>query len=97
MKLVVLLLGLAAGPALAEGGFVKSTLAERTKETAFRGLDKDGDGYLSRKEAAANQQVSANFHKADANRDGRLSRQEFNAVELNRTDQPGSFSKPDRG
>jgi hypothetical protein len=54
-------------------------------------------GHLSKKEAAANAQVAAGFDKSDVNRDGKLSRDEFDAVALNRTDQPGKFSKPDRG
>lgn len=74
-----------------------STLVDKIRDEAFKSLDKDGDGHISKKEAAANPQVAAGFDKADVNRDGKLSREEFNAVALNRTDQPGKFSKPDRG
>ncbi len=90
---VIILAVLLAGPAYAQ----TSTLVDKVREEAFRSLDKDGDRHISKKEAAANAQVAAGFDKADVNRDGKLSREEFNAVALNRTDQPGKFSKPDRG
>lgn len=93
VKAIILTVLLAASPAYAQ----TSTLVDKVREDAFRSLDKDGDRHLSKKEAAANAQVAAGFDKADANRDGKLSRDEFNAVALNRTDQPGKFSKPDRG
>lgn len=92
-KVIVWMLLLAASPAYAQS----STLVDKVREDAFRSLDKNGDRHLSKKEAAANAQVAAGFDKADVNRDGKLSREEFNAVALNRTDQPGKFSKPDRG
>jgi hypothetical protein len=41
--------------------------------------------------------VAANFQKADSDHDGRLSSEEFEAVALNRSDQPGKFRNPDRG
>lgn len=40
-------------------------------------LDTDGDGYISRREARANENLSAEFNAVDANRDGRLSRAEL--------------------
>jgi len=72
-------------------------LAVKMRDAAFRALDKDGDGWVSRKEAAADPAVARNFDKADKDRDGRLSPLEFQDVALNRSDQPGKFSKPDRG
>ena len=64
---------------------------------AFRTLDADKDGFVSRAEAAAHPEVAANFDQADRNRDGRLSPEEFEAVPLNRSDQPGTFRAPERG
>jgi Ca2+-binding EF-hand superfamily protein len=50
----------------------------------FRKLDTDGDGWLSKAEAAARREVAAGFSKADANRDGRLSYAEFETIPLSR-------------
>jgi hypothetical protein len=43
-------------------------------------LDKDGDGSLSRAEAAANPELARQFDAADKNGDGKLSRMEYLAV-----------------
>ncbi len=43
----------------------------------FTKADKNGDGKLSREEAAALPSVAANFEKVDANADGSLSAEEF--------------------
>ena len=42
----------------------------------FDALDTDGDGYISREEARANEALTAEFHVLDSNGDGRLSREE---------------------
>ena len=67
------------------------------RPAAFRELDADGDGWISVEEAAAHPEVAANFAKADADGDGKLSLEEFEAVALNRSDQPGRFRNPDQG
>jgi len=64
---------------------------------AFRQLDANGDGRLSKAEAARRREVATNFQRADANRDGRLSFAEFETIALNRSDQPGQFRNPERG
>lgn len=51
----------------------------------FRRLDADGDGWVSKAEAAARREVAAGFPKADANRDGRLSFAEFETIALDRS------------
>ncbi len=43
----------------------------------FAALDTDGDGTISRAEAAAHPTLAAEFNAIDANRDGRLSREEL--------------------
>jgi hypothetical protein len=46
----------------------------------FAGLDKNGDGYLTRQEFGYNRETSqatAEFNRLDTNKDGRLSRSEY--------------------
>lgn len=51
-------------------------------ETAvYESLDADGNGYLSRSEAAGNDAVYEAFDSADANADGQLNIDEFMAFE----------------
>ena len=45
--------------------------------TAFDGLDKNRDGYLSKEEVAGNKEVAKRFGKFDANNDGKMSVDEF--------------------
>jgi EF hand len=84
---------LAATPA----GVVADVLPAQHRSVAFREFDADGDGWVSRTEAAAHRVVAANFDQVDRDRDGRLSREEFEAIPLNRSDQPGRFRAPDLG
>ncbi len=72
-------------------------LPPQDRPEAFRRLDIDKDGFISRQEAAAQPEVAANFDKADSDRDGRLSFEEFETVPLNRSDQPGTFRTPEQG
>ena len=43
----------------------------------FQGLDKNGDGFLSRSETSSIRDFGPAFDKADANHDGRLTLEEF--------------------
>jgi Ca2+-binding EF-hand superfamily protein len=43
----------------------------------FSSLDKDGDGVISRREAASQQSLSRIFDRADENKDGQLSMSEY--------------------
>ncbi|TAK87127.1 MAG: EF-hand domain-containing protein [Betaproteobacteria bacterium] len=54
---------------------VASAYADRT--AAFKGLDIDGDGLVSKAEAAGNAEVTGAFDRADRNRDGKLSVAEY--------------------
>ena len=47
--------------------------------TVFKGLDLDGDNFISKEESAVNIQVAAMFSKLDVNQDGKLSTKEFAA------------------
>lgn len=51
-----------------------------TSTTAFRKLDHDNDGRISALEAADNPKVAAAFTMADKDKDGYLSKEEFEAM-----------------
>ena len=94
-KLAILLTGLlslAPVPLVAQ-----DNLNTRERLDTFRGLDANGDGWVSKAEVAPRRKVAAAFEKADRDRDGRLSFAEFETIALNRSDQPGRFRNPDRG
>jgi hyperosmotically inducible protein len=69
---------LAAGLASA---IVVSFAAHAQPSDKFRGLDRDGDGFLSRGETSQIEGYDAAFTEADENRDGRLSPDEFTKAE----------------
>ena len=55
-----------------------SPSAPKTDEAAlFKSLDIDGDGLVSKAEAAGNAEVTQAFDRADRNRDGKLSVAEY--------------------
>jgi hypothetical protein len=49
-------------------------------EQRFKALDVDGDGAISKAEAAGNADIVKDFDHADRNRDGKLSRAEYASV-----------------
>lgn len=51
-----------------------------TSNVAFRKLDKNGDGRISRSEAAADPRVAAAFSAADHDNDGFLTEEEFKSL-----------------
>lgn len=54
--------------------------ADAQKELAFKKLDLDGDGSISKAEAAGNEKLMNGFDDADKDRDGKLSRAEYDNV-----------------
>ncbi|WP_436156700.1 hypothetical protein [Polaromonas sp. LjRoot131] len=56
-------------------------------ERAFKFMDKTGDGKVSRDEASNFRGVSKHFDEADVNKDGFLSREEFDNA-MNRSKAP---------
>jgi EF hand len=50
------------------------------KEAVFRRLDIDGDGFVSKAEAAGHEAVTVGFDRADRNRDGKLSFAEYDSI-----------------
>ena len=47
---------------------------------AFKRADIDGDGSVSKAEAAGNERLVVGFDRADKDHDGQLSRQEFDSI-----------------
>ena len=46
----------------------------------FRHLDIDGDGFVSKAEAAGNEKATLGFDRADRNHDGKLSFEEYDSI-----------------
>jgi len=63
----------------APSGKAGATLAEE-RARAFKMLDLDGYGSISLAEAAGNREIVTRFDRADTNRDGKLSRAEYDAM-----------------
>lgn len=50
------------------------------RDAAFRTADMDGDGLVSKAEAAGNETLVRGFFRADRNRDGKLTRNEYETI-----------------
>jgi hypothetical protein len=66
--------------ASASGGSTAERAAVNERQAMFRQLDLDGDGFVSKAEAAGNAPVTLGFDRADRNRDGKLSFAEYDAI-----------------
>jgi hypothetical protein len=64
----------------ASTGSSAPTALSMEKEQLFKGLDVDGDGGISKAEAAGHEKVVTGFDRADADRDGKLSRAEYDRL-----------------
>ena len=49
-------------------------------DASYKGSDMDGDGEVSKAEAAGNEPLVVGFFRADRNRDGKLNRKEYEAL-----------------
>jgi Ca2+-binding EF-hand superfamily protein len=84
MKSVAFLALLAAVLLAPMPATAQAPLDTKERLDAFRKLDANEDGWISRTEAAARREVAAAFPGADKNRDGRLSFAEFETIPLSR-------------
>jgi len=66
--------------ASASGGATARQPATPNKEEVFRRLDIDGDGFVSKAEAAGHEALTVGFDRADRNRDGKLSFAEYDSI-----------------
>lgn len=57
---------------------------EGTTKAMFNKLDKNHDGYISKDESKADQDLSMNWSSADKNKDGKVEESEFSAFEEDR-------------
>ncbi|HEY6481998.1 MAG TPA: EF-hand domain-containing protein [Steroidobacteraceae bacterium] len=76
--------GATAKPSAADRSFDLRLASIDTSEKAFDELDQDHDGRISPLEAANKPKVAAAFTLADTNRDGYLSKAEFQALSVAR-------------
>jgi Ca2+-binding EF-hand superfamily protein len=76
MSVVRLFVLTASALAVASAYADTGTTNERSK-AEFKSLDIDGDGLVSKAEAAGNAEVVQAFDRADRNRDGKLSAAEY--------------------
>jgi osmotically-inducible protein OsmY len=57
--------------------FSSASWAQKVSNQAFDILDKNRDGFLSKEEVAGNKELAKRFAKFDANKDGKMSVDEF--------------------
>ena len=69
-----------AGEAASGGASARRPPPATEKEAMFRYLDFDGDGFVSKAEAAGNEFATLGFDRADRNRDGKLSVAEYDSI-----------------
>src|ERR1700674_5133115 len=67
-------------PHSSAGSTAPSAEADSVGAQRFKALDIDGDGAISKAEAAGNADLVTGFDRADRNRDGKLSRAEYDSV-----------------
>lgn len=69
--------GEAGGQQVIIRSFEPSTVLSGDYTIDFNALDADGDGFISRREAAAHERLAEEFRGVDADADGLLSREEL--------------------
>ena len=75
---LAVLVSLALGPARALAA--KPFTPDPAYDATYERSDMDGDGEVSKAEAAGNEPLVVGFFRADRNRDGKLTRKEYEAL-----------------
>jgi hypothetical protein len=83
--------------ASASGGATAERPPVNEKQAMFRQLDIDGDGFISKAEAAGNAPVTLGFDRADRNKDGKLSFAEYDSIGRPRAAKKSAQSKQAKG
>ena len=81
----------------ASGGATAERPPVNEKQAMFRQLDIDGDGFISKAEAAGNAPVTLGFDRADRNKDGKLSFAEYDSIGRPRAAKKSAQSKQAKG
>jgi len=66
-----------AAALLSTAALADDKMEEKGSGDAFKALDTDGDGKVSKSEAAANEHVANSFDKLDGNSDGYVTKREW--------------------
>jgi hypothetical protein len=72
--------GASSGGASGGSSAPRASEEKQEKQERFRQLDIDGDGLVSKAEAAGNAPATLGFDRADRNRDGKLSFAEYDSI-----------------
>lgn len=82
------------GPGSSPPSSSSSSPSSAGASPAFSKLDADGDGYISKKEAAKNKELLKKFDELDVNKTGKLSPADFAQFEAMQKSGAGSSTKP---
>lgn len=72
--------GIASAQAWAAAGGTADVQPDEEKSKSLKALDLNGDGRLSLAEAAGHADIVTRFHRADRNKDGKLTPREFDRL-----------------
>jgi len=101
MKTILTLAALFLGASLTSLATAADKPGKGDPEAAFKKLDTNGDGSITKEEYMASKKAQKDadkagkhFEKLDANKDGKISKEEFMAAEK-KAEAPAAPSKPD--
>ena len=79
--LAMALLGVIAASGSGDAGITPAHAESAAAGGSGDSLDANGDGFLSLAEAAGSEHIVTRFHRADRNKDGRLSKAEYDRLD----------------